>query len=133
MLRAYYYIYYKLFKWRKKQHGNDMPHFYAFLFMIYLQFSNFAVIYFILTIFDVVSSEVIFDRFEFIGFAFGYFALNYLFLVYRGRHKKFVSRFEKESCPQNSRRDFWFNVYILISVITFIGIFVYALLTIKFR
>jgi hypothetical protein len=109
-----------------------MPHFYALLFMMVLQMCNISVVYFLLTIFNIISSEVIIGRFEFMAIGFGYFGLNYLFLVYHGRHKKYVSRFEKESKIEKSRKDFWFNLYIFISVFTFIGIFIYAFIKIKF-
>ncbi len=54
----------------KKKDGTDMPHFYAFLFMRVLQMCNISAVYFLLTIFNIIYSEVIAGRIEFIEIGF---------------------------------------------------------------
>ena len=111
-------------------YGNDMPHFYAFLFMMVLQILNMSSIYFFLAIIDVSTNGFGIERIEFMIIGFGYFALNYLFLVFQGRHKKYVSRFEKESAQKAEKKDFWFNLYVLITIVTFVGCIVYMFMTV---
>lgn len=124
MIRAYKYVYYKLYKWNKNMWGeNDMPQYNAMFGVAMLIYLNLLSIP---TVIEAVTGKrlIILPELPKIflsSIAIGFMALNYLLLVYKDKYREIVKEFNQEKEKAKRRGNFLVWSYILLSVLTLFG------------
>jgi|SRR5437660_7959962 len=118
-------MFYRLYRYSERADGKYSTHYFnaAINFSMFLIW-NLGTLYLIYAIISGAKTSILDIVPVWIVGALGagFLVLHALFFVYKGRYKKIVAEFSKESREQERRRNLWAVWYGIISVLSFFGI-----------
>ena len=120
LIRAYKYLYYRIYEWQLKRFGKgDNPEFTALLGNSLLLFTNLVTL---VIFFEIITGRVfrIENSYAIIAMII-IIATNYYIFLYKNKFNTIISSFELESGLQKKSSTIWCLVYVTITLACFFG------------
>lgn len=124
MLKAYKYLFYKLYCWSKSvNRRNKSPELSSYFSVTILVFVNLASVFLISNIiFNFQLRHVNLNKLE-LGLIFLIPAIpQYLLLIHNNKHLRIIKEFESEDVANKRTRNFYILLYIISTMLVFFGL-----------